>query len=145
MIANYCGRIIAVVVMLGAAACGYAQDKSSGYPSRPVRLIVTVPAGAGNDTVTRAAAQMLSDKWGQSVVVDNRPGAGSVIGEQSFFDGQPRSANVWAVTDGELLCLTGDQFRVLSDSEPVLARDLLFALGRVLSLRLRNTTVRIRR
>ena len=72
-------------------------------------------------------------------------GAGSVIGEQSVFDAQPRSANVWAVTDGELLCLTNDQFRNLSDREPVLARDLLFALGRVLSLRLRNTTVRIRR
>ncbi len=71
--------------------------------------------------------------------------AGSVIGEQSFFDGQPRSANVWAVTAGELLCLTADQFQTLSDKEPGLARDLLFALGRVLSLRLRNTTVRIRR
>ena len=52
---------------------------------------------------------------------------------------------MWAVTDGELLCLTNDQFKQLSDREPVLARDLLFALGRVLSLRLRNTTVRIRR
>jgi len=72
-------------------------------------------------------------------------GAGSVIGEQSFFDAQPRSANVWAVTDGELLCLTIEQFRQLSEREPALARDLLFALGRVLSLRLRNTTVRIRR
>lgn len=72
-------------------------------------------------------------------------GAGSVIGEQSFFDGKPRSANVWAVTDGELLCMTAAQFQQLSDSEPGLARDLLFALGRVLSLRLRNTTVRIRR
>ena len=49
------------------------------------------------------------------------------------------------MTDGELLCLTGEQFRLLSESEPGLTRDLLFALGRVLSLRLRNTTVRIRR
>ena len=72
-------------------------------------------------------------------------GAGSVIGEQSFFDAQPRSANVWAVTEEELLCLTNAQFAQLSDREPALARDLLFALGRVLSLRLRNTTVRIRR
>ena len=71
--------------------------------------------------------------------------AGSVIGEQSFFDGQPRSAHVWAVTDGELLCLTAEQFHALSAQEPRLARDLLFALGRILSLRLRNTTVRIRR
>lgn len=72
-------------------------------------------------------------------------GAGSVIGEQSFFDGQPRSANVSAVSDGELLCLTQEKFDELAAREPALARDLLFALGRILSLRLRHTTSRIRR
>ena len=72
-------------------------------------------------------------------------GAGSVIGEQSFFDGQARSANVFAVTDGDLLCLTPEKFGQFSESEPPLARDLLFALARVLSLRLRHTTFRVRR
>jgi CRP/FNR family cyclic AMP-dependent transcriptional regulator len=72
-------------------------------------------------------------------------GAGSVIGEQSFFDGQPRSANVWAMADGELLCLTQEKFHQLADTEPKLIRDLLFALGRILSLRLRHTTFRVRR
>ena len=72
-------------------------------------------------------------------------GAGSVIGEQSFFDGQPRSANVWAVTDGALLCLTQERFLQLSQVEPALVRDLVFALGRILSLRLRNTSLRVRR
>ena len=72
-------------------------------------------------------------------------GAGSVIGEQSFFDGQPRSANVWAVTEGELLCLTQEKFHQLAANEPMLMRDLLFALGRILSLRLRHTTMRVRR
>lgn len=71
--------------------------------------------------------------------------AGSVIGEQSFFDGEPRSANVWAVTDGELLCLTHERFQELSRGEPVMVRDLLFALARILSLRLRNTSMRVRR
>lgn len=71
--------------------------------------------------------------------------AGSVIGEQSFFDGQPRSANVWAVTDGELLCLPLGEFEKFAVEEPLLARDLLFALGRILSLRLRHTTMRVRR
>lgn len=71
-------------------------------------------------------------------------GAGSVIGEQSFFDGQPRSANVFAVTDGELLCLMPEKFRELSEAEPALARDLVFALARILSLRLRHTTFRVR-
>ena len=72
-------------------------------------------------------------------------GAGSVIGEQSFFDGQPRSANVWAMTDGELLCMTQEKFHQLAETEPKLIRELLFALGRILSLRLRHTTFRVRR
>jgi CRP/FNR family cyclic AMP-dependent transcriptional regulator len=72
-------------------------------------------------------------------------GTGSVVGEQSFFDGQPRSANVWAVTDGELLCLTPEKYHDLAEREPALMRELLFALGRILSLRLRNTSLRVRR
>ena len=72
-------------------------------------------------------------------------GIGSVMGEQSFFDGQPRSANVWGVTDGETLQLEFADFGRFSQAEPALARDLLFALARILSSRLRNTTFRVRR
>ena len=70
---------------------------------------------------------------------------GSVVGEQSFFDGQPRSTNVWGVADGELLRPEYDEFVRFSQEEVALARDLLFALARVLSSRLRNTTFRVRR
>jgi CRP-like cAMP-binding protein len=66
-----------------------------------------------------------------------------VFGEQSFFDGLPRSANVWAHADGELLVLTFDAYTQFADDEPNLARDLVFSLARILSLRLRNTTVRV--
>ena len=69
--------------------------------------------------------------------------AGSVFGEQSFFDALPRSANVWAHTPGELLILPFETYQGFANDRPVLARDLLFALSRVLSLRLRNTTVRV--
>jgi len=72
-------------------------------------------------------------------------GVGSVIGEQSFFDGQPRSANVWGVTDGETLQLEFTEFARFGQAEPALSRDLLFALARILSSRLRNTTFRVRR
>ena len=82
---------------------------------------------------------------GVSILPLAKIGAGSVVGEQSFFDGQPRSANVWAVTDGELLRLTQEKFHELFAAEPTLVRDLLFALGRILSLRLRNTSIRVRR
>jgi CRP-like cAMP-binding protein len=87
----------------------------------------------------------ISQVDGVSISPLARIGAGSVIGEQSFFDGMPRSANVWAVSDGELLALDFDDFGRFSREEPALARDLLFALARVLSVRLRNTTFRVRR
>jgi tripartite-type tricarboxylate transporter receptor subunit TctC len=80
-----------VAALACAAQAGHAQDKPSNYPLRPVRVIVGVPPGAGNDTVTRVAAQMLTDKWGQSFVVDNRAGAGTAIsvdlGAQAPADG----------------------------------------------------------
>ena len=82
---------------------------------------------------------------GVSISTLARIHAGSVVGEQSFFDGQPRSANVWGVSDGELLQLELEDFRRFGREQPGLERDLLFALARVLSARLRNTTVRIRR
>lgn len=66
--------------------------------------------------------------------------AGSVFGEQAFFDGASRSASVRAVTDGELLELAAADFEVLAAHEPRLARAILFDLGRILSLRLREMT-----
>ena len=71
--------------------------------------------------------------------------AGSVVGEQAFFDGLGRSANVWAGTDGVLLRLEYERYQRFAMEEPHLARDFVFAVARVLSTRLRNTTVRVRR
>lgn len=69
--------------------------------------------------------------------------AGSVFGEQSFFDALPRSANVWAHAQGELLVLPFESYQRFAEQAPDLARDFIFALARILSLRLRNTTVRV--
>lgn len=82
---------------------------------------------------------------GLSVSSLARVGAGSVIGEQSFFDGQARSANVWAVTAGVLLRWEFEQFERFGAEESALARDFLFAVARVLATRLRLTTIRVRR
>lgn len=67
----------------------------------------------------------------------------SVFGEQSFFDALPRSANVWARAQGELLVLPFENYRRFAEETPDLARDFIFALARILSMRLRNTTVRV--
>ena len=53
---------------------------AQSYPTKPVRIIVPYSAGGGTDIVARAVGQKLSDKWGQSVIVDNRVGANGIIG-----------------------------------------------------------------
>jgi CRP-like cAMP-binding protein len=70
-------------------------------------------------------------------------GAGSVLGELAFFDGGPRSAGAWAVNDCEVAAMTPDQYSAFEQSSPALARELLFALGRILAIRLRNTTAKV--
>jgi tripartite-type tricarboxylate transporter receptor subunit TctC len=53
---------------------------AQSYPAKPVRIIVPYSAGGGTDIVARAVGQKLSDRWGQSVIVDNRVGANGIIG-----------------------------------------------------------------
>lgn len=52
------------------------------YPSRTIRMIIPAPPGGGVDTIARAVGQKLSDAFGQPVVPDNRPGAGTMIGSE---------------------------------------------------------------
>jgi CRP/FNR family transcriptional regulator, cyclic AMP receptor protein len=72
-----------------------------------------------------------------------RVGAGTVLGELAFFDGGPRSAGAWAVDDCEVAAMAPDQYSAFEKFSPALARELLFALGRVLAIRLRSTNARV--
>jgi tripartite-type tricarboxylate transporter receptor subunit TctC len=64
------------------------QALAQQYPARPVRIVVPFSAGGGTDLVARAVGQKLTDKWGQSVVVDNRVGAGGMIGADAVAKAQ---------------------------------------------------------
>lgn len=68
---------------LGTAASGSAASSDAdAYPTKPIRFIVPFPPGGGNDGVARAVGQQLTETFGQQVVIDNRAGAGGVIGAE---------------------------------------------------------------
>jgi len=66
------------------------------YPNRPVRVVVPQSAGGGLDVVVRLMAQELSQKWGQQIVVDNRPGANGIIGLEAVAKSKPDGYTILA-------------------------------------------------
>src|SRR5436190_24037931 len=75
---NSCLAALLGIFFLSSPALG------QGYPSRPVQFIVPYPPGGSNDVLARAVAPRLSARLGQPVVIDNRGGAGGVIGAEAL-------------------------------------------------------------
>ena len=73
-------------VLAGIAGNAFAQAQ---YPVKPVRVIVPYPPGGGNDTLARLFGQKLTDAWGQQFVIENRPGAGTIIGTAAAAKSPP--------------------------------------------------------
>ena len=90
-------RPIAIGLTLAAAlGAAHAQDTAANFPNRPIRIVVPFPAGGPTDVNMRIIGQKLSENLGQSVVIENRPGANTGIGAQmvakSPADGYTRLA-----------------------------------------------------
>ena len=93
---------LACLILAGnIASIGSAAAQS--YPNKPIRLIVPFAAGGGTDLIARIAAQKLTDAWGQQVIVDNRPGAGGVVGAE---------LGARAAADGYTYTLMGSSYTV---------------------------------
>jgi len=80
-IAARVAALIPALVATAACAAALDADPARNYPNRPVRMITGSP-GSTSDIAARFVAQKLSERWGQQVVVDNRPGAGGIIGAE---------------------------------------------------------------
>ena len=76
-------------LMLLVAPSAIAQSPAGKFPSRPVRMIVPVSPGTGSDSIARVVARGLTEIFGQQVVVDNRAGAGSLIGSTIVASAAP--------------------------------------------------------
>jgi tripartite-type tricarboxylate transporter receptor subunit TctC len=88
-----------------ALACSGAF--AQGYPSKTVRIIVPFPPGGATDIVTRIAAQKLTEAWGQSVIVENRSGAGGNIGGEAAANSTPDGYTLF-MTSGSIV--TANQY-----------------------------------
>lgn len=95
-------KIASLGFSLSLAGIALAQEK---FPSRPVTIVVPQAAGGANDAIARVVAQKLSEQWGQTVLVENRPGAGGNVG--TAFAAKAKN-------DGYTLLVNADSAQVIN-------------------------------
>lgn len=88
-------KALQLLAVLAAFGTGAAQAQE--YPTKPVRIVVPYPAGGFNDTLGRLAAKHLGDYWKKPVIVDNKPGAGTMIGTKEVAGAAPNGHTILVV------------------------------------------------
>src|SRR5437870_7729015 len=81
--------VVAATAALLAVSPAAAQNPAADYPNKPVKIVVTVPAGGGVDTATRIFAEKLHQRLGQPFVIENRGGAGGNVAAEAVFVAPP--------------------------------------------------------
>jgi tripartite-type tricarboxylate transporter receptor subunit TctC len=102
--------------MVVPATVAFAQSSAvpSGYPSRPIRIVVPFSAGSGSDFCARQLAPRMTENWGQQVIVDNRPSAGGTVAGEIVARATP---------DGHTLMLTSSGIAATAALYPKLPYD----------------------
>jgi tripartite-type tricarboxylate transporter receptor subunit TctC len=89
--------------MLALWSGAAVAEEASGFPAHPIRLIVPFPAGGPSDVVARVIGQKMSEDWGQPVVIENRPGANTIIGAQAAAKAAPDGYTLFMAIDSTLV------------------------------------------
>jgi len=105
---RFAGILVLVSVFHGGAA------QAQGYPAKPIRVVVSLAPGGGVDTISRIVAQKLGERWGQQVVVENRPGGGGTLGADIVAKSPP---------DGYTLLTSSISYAVIPTSHKNLPYD----------------------
>lgn len=90
-------RIIRTLAFLGAALA--AAPALAAWPERPVKIVLPAPAGTSADAMARGLAEKLSARWGQPVVIENRPGGGTIVATDTVAKAPPDGHTLgWIIT-----------------------------------------------
>src|SRR6516165_10539601 len=116
------GWLVGVALSFGCVATLDTQTLAQNYPARPIRLIVPFGAGGGTDNLARIIEPHVSKALGQSIIIDNRPGGGSVIGTDAVVKSPPDGYTL-VMTDSSIAVnpslLRSMPYDALKDLEPV--------------------------
>ncbi len=106
-------RAFGVLVILAAAALPAWGEVPPGFPAKPVKFVVPFPGGGINDVLARIAADKLTAKWGQPIVVENKTGAGGNIGADFAAHAEP-DGHTLLITPPGPLAINQSLYRQLS-------------------------------
>ncbi len=81
--------LVAAAALLAAPAPAQERSEVETFPNRSIRIVVPFPAGGPSDVLARLIGQKMTENWGQPVVVENRPGANTVLGAQQVVKAAP--------------------------------------------------------
>jgi tripartite-type tricarboxylate transporter receptor subunit TctC len=122
--ASRTAALAAALIALGASAPVHAENLDAGnYPSRAIHIVVPFPPGGPTDILTRIVGKEMTASWGQTVVIENRPGADTMIGAEVVAKADPDGYTLLAAMDSTMVLnpllkkeLPYDPFR---DFEPI--------------------------
>ena len=99
-------RTLIAGLALAAAALAPFAASAQDYPTKPIKFIVPYAPGGLPDTVARVVAQKLTERLGQGVIIENKPGGNGVVAYQSLLQSTPQDGHAFIVTDGSMLSVT---------------------------------------